>query len=415
MSLFRSSRVERRSWIGEPPVPPYPGAPTAMGVSLTARMDAALVVPAVWQCVSLIANAVALMPLEGYRNTTGVPQKLPSQPQLLTSPAPKVTQSSWLHQVMVSSLLRGNAIGQYLGMSKVTGLPSGIQLLDPDKVSATENPDGTITWRIGGKEADPDSIWYMPGLTLPGRKLGLSPIAFAAATLGVDIAARKFGGDYFSGGGLPKAVLSYESQINQEQARTIKDRWVAGTLSREPAVIGGGGKVEFMNIAPEEAQFLQTQQVSVTQIARFFGVPAKMIGGADPTSMTYANVEQLTLDFLTFTIAPWLKRIEDALSPLLPKPQFVKFDESALLRADAETSAKVDVQLIAGKILAPSEVRNQRGLPPMTEAQKTEVNLVPLTVTPLGGPKALPNPKAPGPNAPVPADDQQDEGTEDAA
>lgn len=126
--------------------------------------------------------------------------------------------------------------------------------------------------------------------------------------------------------------------------------------------------------------------------------------------MTYSNVEQRSLDFLTYSVSFWLKRIEDALFPVLPQPQYVQFNTSALLRTDAETDAKVDVQLIAGKILAPSEVRAKRNLPPMTDDQKKEADMVPLTVTPTGGAKALPALKTPpGPTATVPTQDMQDQ------
>jgi len=124
--------------------------------------------------------------------------------------------------------------------------------------------------------------------------------------------------------------------------------------------------------------------------------------------MTYANVEQRSLDFLTYAVSFWLKRIEDAFFPLLPEPQYVRFNTSALLRTDAETQAKVDVQLLAGKVKTPTEVRAERDMPPMTDAQKAEADLVPLTITPTGAPKALPALKQnPGEPAVIPAGDQQ--------
>jgi HK97 family phage portal protein len=152
---------------------------------------------------------------------------------------------------------------------------------------------------------------------------------------------------------------------------------------------------------------LATQSANVAQIARFFGIPPEMVGGSGTSSMTYANVEQRSLDFLTYGLAPWLKRIEDAISLLLPNGNYVEFDVSKLLRTDAETAAKVALQHIAGKVYAPSEVRARLGEPPMTEAQKIEADMVPLVPTATGGVR-LPQGAAkvlPGPEAPVPADD----------
>jgi phage portal protein BeeE len=124
--------------------------------------------------------------------------------------------------------------------------------------------------------------------------------------------------------------------------------------------------------------------------------------------MTYANVEQRSLDFLVHCVQPWLRRLEDALSSLLPADQYVRFDTGALLRTDAETQAKVHIQLLAGKVVTPTEVRASYQMPPMTPDQQAEADMVPLTITPLGGAKALPAIKLPpGPAAPDPANDPQ--------
>ena len=120
--------------------------------------------------------------------------------------------------------------------------------------------------------------------------------------------------------------------------------------------------------------------------------------------MTYANVEQRSLDFLTYAVSFWLKRIEDAVFTLLPGAQFVRFNTSALLRVDAQTQATVDNMHLAGKLTVPSEIRAREGLAPFTPAQMAEADMVPLTITPNGGAKALP---MPGSTAPVPTADLQ--------
>jgi HK97 family phage portal protein len=248
----------------------------------------------------------------------------------------------------------------------------------------------------------------MPGMTMPGMKLGLSPISYGAATMGVDLSSRKFANDFFEGGGIPKAVLTTDQKVDQTQAKTVKDRLMAAFRGREPLVLGAGLKYEMISVKPEESQFLKTQEANVAQIARFFGVPPEMVGGSGGHSMTYANVEQRSLDFLTYSLAPWLKRVEDALSPLLPNPQYVKFRVEDLLRTDAHTRAQVDMFQIAAKVKTPTEVRDGYGLPPMTDAQKAEANMVPLGIGPLGRPTALPGLNTPpGPAAPTPPNDQQ--------
>ena len=411
MSLFLG-RVEKRlqTTFGEPPVMPWSQMGTA-GYGPGAGMEPALMVPTVWACVMLLSNAVSMLPLEGYRRqTSGIPTLVTDVP-LLTVPAADTTPSAWLHMLMMSLLLRGNAYGKIVNRDEQTQLPTQIELLHPDKVKVeADKVTGLARYTMGVNNTDvTSSIWHMRGLTWPGSIVGLSPVAHAAATIGVDLSSRDFAQDFFNGGGIPKAVLETPQPVSQDQARTLKDRLLAATRNREPLVLSNGVKYQAISVKPEESQFLATQQANVSQVARYFGptLPA-MVGGNEGTSMTYVNREQRAVDFLTYDVGWWLKRIEDAIFPLLPPMMYATFNTGALLRTDAETQAKVDNMQLAGKTRVPSEFRQRDGLPPMTPEQKAEADMIPLTITPLGGVKALPGLKAAsGPVAPVPANDQE--------
>ena len=408
-------RRERRSLgptFAEPPIPPFLGA-DVYGHNTHIGPDKALTVSTVWRCVSLLSNAVSLLPLTAYRlSPAGVPSKQSNVP-LLTNPSGDMTQSEWLHMLMVSLLLRGNAYGRVTARDSYLR-PLQIDLLSPDNlVIDVDKITGKVKYLLGPQRLDITAdIWHVRGMTMPGAKVGLSPIAYAAASIGINIGSRKFGADFFDGGGIPKATLTTDQVVNTDQARTLKDRMLAATRNREPLVLGQGITYQAISVAPEESQFLQTQQATVSEIAGFFGptLPS-MVGGNDGSTMTYTNREQRAVDFLTFDVGWWLKRIQDAVFMLLPTPVYAEFETGALLRTDSETQAKVDNMQLAGKVRTPSEIRQRDGLPPMTPAQQTEADMVPLTVTPLGGVKALPALKAPpGPAAPVPVADQQTEG-----
>lgn len=389
MGIFfgREARANQQTF-PEPPVPAYLGAPTlSASATIAQSVDGALVVPTVWACVGLLANTVSMLPLETYnRASRGVPRRV-TDPPLVTMPSGSLTQSEWLHMLMVSLLLRGNAFG--LLTRDQDQYATGVTLLDPDKVRVSVE-DGRAVYRIGSSNTDrSDDMWHVRGLTVPGAVTGLSPIGYAAATLGVDVHSRRFAGDFFRDGAHPSAILSTTAPVNSDQARTVKDRFVAAVRGREPAVLGAGLEYKQIQVSPDESQFLQTQKANVAQIARYFWIPPEMVGGESGGSLTYANVEQRSLDFLTYAVSFWLKRIEDVVSQLLPTTQYVRFDTSALLRTDAETAAKVDAIRIASKVVVPSEVRPSLDLPPMTDAQKEEAQMVPLTVTPLGAPRAV--------------------------
>jgi HK97 family phage portal protein len=398
---------ETRSIFPEPPVAPFPGADMGGYVNTSSKPDTALTVPTVWACVNLLAGAVSSMPLETFRKNSdpaAVPKRV-ADPKWLTTPDAGMTQSEWLYMAMVSMLLRGNVYG--LVERDAQAFATGIHLLNPDAVKVdVDRNTGRVTYRYTqtDKVIPSSSMWHVRGLTMPGSVVGLSPIAYAAAVLGLDLGSRQFANGFFDGGGIPKAVLESDQQVNQEQARTIKDRVVSTFKGREPLVLGLGLKYTQIQVKPEESQFLATQQANVAQICRYFGVPAAMVDGPAGGGMQYTNTEQRGIEFLTYSVGHWLKRFEDALFSLLPGSQYVKFNPSVLLRLDAKSQSQVDLLDLAGKIVAPSEIRARRGLDPMTEAQKAEADMVPLSVGPLGRPVGLPELHDPvGPVAPVPS------------
>jgi HK97 family phage portal protein len=282
-----------------------------------------------------------------------------------------------------------------------------VHLLNPDMVKVdVDRNTGAITYRNTqtDKPIPNADMWHVRGLTMPGSVVGLSPISYAAAVLGLDLSSRAFANGFFDGGGIPKAVLESDQQVNQAQAVTIKDRVMATLRGREPLVLGLGLKYTQIQVKPEESQFLATQNANISTIAKYFGVPAAMVDGPSGHGMQYTNVQARGLDFLTYSVGHWLKRFEDAMFSLLPGTQYVKFNPSVLLRTDTHTQSQVDLLDLAGKIVTPSEIRARRGLDPMTEAQKAEADMVPLTISPLGRPAALPALHDPvGPVAPVPA------------
>lgn len=396
MGVLFSRKQQKRQIFPIPPIAPYPGGPTG-GFSYDTGFSSekSMRVPTVWACVKLLADTVSILPLDTYDaaplQVDGVSKKIINA-DVITTPEPGRTQSEWIHCVMVSLLLRGNAYG-LLQFDK-NGRATEVVLLHPDLVTVNISKTGVISYTInkGGENITLPSqmVWHLRGLTLPGSYEGLSPIAYAAATLGLDVAARDFAGGYFAESGMPKAVITHDAVINQAEATVIKDRVLTALNGREPLVIGGGVKFTPISIKPDEAQFLQTQNANVAQIARYFGVPPEMVGGSGSSSMTYANVEQRSIDFLTFSVQFWLKRIEDSCSTFLPKAQITKFDVRPLLRTSAIDSAKVDNMRIAGKIMTPDEIRARYNLPPLTPEQIKLLDLVPIIATPLGGMKGLP-------------------------
>jgi len=381
MSLFR--RSEARQWMPEPTVPPFPDYGGGYG---TPTIDRALQVSSVWACVRLLADSVSMMPLGAYtvRNDVRVPTP---PPPFLLHPSNDATMSEWVYMLVVSLLLRGNGYGRIVRRDGA-GFPVQIELLHPDSVSVTSSPQtGALVYKVDGLEIPTIQMFHMRAFRMPGSRLGLSPIQYAARSINTDAAAAKFGYDFFKDGAHPSAILSADANFTQEQAKTIKDRFLAAIQGREPAVLSGGLKYDQIQVNPDESQFLATQKYGVAQIARIFGVPPELIAGEAGNSMTYANVEQRGIDFLTYSVQPWLTRLESTLATLLPGQRHLRFDTSVLTRTDYLTTMQATAIGIASKQTTPDEARAKRDEPPLTEAQKAELALVPLDITAAGKPR----------------------------
>ena len=295
--------------------------------------DQALRLSTVWRCVNLLADLVAGFPVHEYRKSGNVREELPDPP-LLVDPSPGMLPLDWRRGLMVSWLLRGNLAGLVAATDSL-GYPTMIELAHPDELSITRTA-GRYRYTLGGVEHDPwprGDLWHVPAFTIPGRRAGLSPISYAAESIGLGLNVRRFGSDWFADGAHPTSVLATEHEVAEDVAKIIKDRFVKALGGRrEPVVIGNGFELQQLQIAPEESQFLETTRANVADVARYFGVPPELVGGESGGSLTYANVEQRSLDLLTYTVAAWVLRVEGALSALRPRPRYVKLNTDTLVR-----------------------------------------------------------------------------------
>jgi HK97 family phage portal protein len=162
------------------------------------------------------------------------------------------------------------------------------------------------------------------------------------------------------------STLAYQ-EVKQEVADVLRARWKAlgrGSWDgRDIAVLGNGAKFRPLAIAPEESQFIQTQKFSVATIARFYGVPPEMVAGETAGHEAYTSPEMRGTDFLTFTLRPWLARIERAVSGLLPSTQRAKFNAGGFLRATLKEQYEALAIGVGAGIVMPNEARGKLDLP----------------------------------------------------
>jgi HK97 family phage portal protein len=244
-------------------------------------------------------------------------------------------------------------------------------LVHPDRVAITTDDDGLRVIRVGGVEQNPANVFHVKAFPWPGQLEGLSPIRYAAESMGLGLGAERYGARYFAGADLPIGFLETDQPVDKETADKLRARWRQlgrGNVydgKRDIAILGNGAKFRPLAIAPEESQFIQAQKFNVSTICRFYGVPPEMMAGETAGHEAYTSPEMRGTDFLTFTLRPWLYRIERAVSGLLPRTQKTRFNTGGFVRAtllDRYTAHKLGIE--AGWLL-PSEVRELEDRPPI--------------------------------------------------
>lgn len=351
-----------------------------------------------WACRDLIASMMSMLqpwafklPPNGVATptpgpgmglaSTGTPQKVPAQPAILNQPSGDMDIGDWLY-AGTFALTRGNVYGSIVNRDRL-GYPSQIELKSNDKVMVRGLPDGTTEYKFGGQVQDPATVWHRSIFRAPGAITGMSILQYSQRAMRLGLNAEEFGNAFFTDGAHPSAILTNEKaegEINQDDAQTIKQKFMAAVHgSREPVVMGGGWKYQAIQVNPTDSQFLDTQGLSDLKVCRFFRVWPEMVSVTmQGSNVTYANVEQRALDFLTYTMQRWITWWERKLGAMLPAGQYVKFDLSPLLRTDILTRWTVNHAMIASRTVTQDEVRSGEDMPPLTDAQRDQVNAMPL-------------------------------------
>jgi HK97 family phage portal protein len=341
------------------------GRPTAAGEPVT--VDSALRLSTVFGCVRLLSDSVSTLPLHVYRGDDRDP--IPTPPLLARPSADFPELADWLWAVMASLLLRGNAWGVITSRAGAGLLPAQVDLVHPDRVAVTVNGNGTQTIRIAGEEVPRSALFHVKAFPFPGSMLGLSPIAYAREAIGLGLGAEKYGAKLFGDSAIPSGVITSDQRLGDAFATDLKARWKnAHQGHREIAVLGGGAKFQPVTIAPDEAQFIQTQKFSVATICRFYGVPPEMMAGETAGHEAYTSPEMRGTDFLTFTLRPWLARVERAISTqLLASTQTAKFNAGGFVRATLRDRYEAHKVAIEAGFLTRNEVRELEDRPPLPD------------------------------------------------
>lgn len=328
---------------------------------------------AVRSAADLVASLVSELPADVYRGK-GRDKTEVSMPGYLEDPAGDGNgRQDWLYQVLMSWLLRGNGYGEALDWGRNGLFPTQVSWFYPDDCSGYLDGDGRVQWLVSGKEIPADRFVHRRVNPVPGRVLGLSPIAAHAASIGLSITSTRFGLQWFRDGAHPSGMLTNdEDELTPTTAREAKDRFVAALRgSREPIVLGKGWSFKEIQVAPEESQFLETQGWTEAQCARIFGPGiAEVLGYETGGSMDYSNVVDRRADVLVFSVDRWINRAERLLTWMLPRPQYVKLNRDALLQSTTLARYQAHAIALDKQFKTVNEVRDDEDLPPVTWGDK---------------------------------------------
>jgi HK97 family phage portal protein len=340
--------------------------------SVTVTNDSAMRHSAVWACLRLRADLISTMPQDVYRRVNGMQVEMPKPPILVQPGGERVDMCEWMYSSQVDLDRAGNTIGLITEVNAL-GLPSRIdlQMLSECSVVMTK---GVLSYRINGKFYEPSKVWHERQFTVAGLEVGLSPVAYAAWSIGEYLSIQQFALDWFGGGAVPKARMKNVAKtIDNDQAEAVKSRYRATTANGDLFVYGADWEYDFMQAQNAGMEWIEGKRYGITDIARFFGAPGDLIEAAVSTgTITYANISQRNLQFLIMNLQPAIVRRELRLSRLLPAPRYVKLNTDALLRMDPQTRALVIQTKIASRTMTPDEGRELDNMPPLTEIQMAE-------------------------------------------
>jgi HK97 family phage portal protein len=342
------------------------------GVEVTAR--SVMQLDAAWSCVRLISETIATLPLSMFERASGGKRLAPQHSLhfvIHDQPNADSTASVFWEAMVASMLLRGAGRAEklYVGPQLI-----GLAFLDPDKLVITRDVNGRRIYqypRPNGtmREIPVDRIWTIPGFTLDGIN-GVSVIAYGAKVFGAAIAAEQAAARTFKNGLLQTLYYKVSNWLKPAQREEFKKN-LAGSIERgEMPLLEGGTEAGSLGIKPSDAQLLESRAFGVEAICRWFRVPPWMVGHTEKSTSWGTGIEQQMIGFLTFTLGPWLRRIEQAISKDLLTPgervrYYPKFAVEGLLRADSAGRAAFYGAMVNNGILTRDEIRELEDREPM--------------------------------------------------
>lgn len=302
--------------------------------------DTALRLGTLYSAVRLLVDTVSTLPADAFQRQDGVRVPYRPRPIWIDEPDTGVTRHDHMQQVMMSLLLDGNSFTRIYRNSG--GEVVALVVLAPRDVVVERLPNGTkrYVWKHDTYLSE-DDVLHITELLPPGRLRGIARVEACKEVIGHAMALDEWSARFFGQGTSVAGVIESPAQLNKEQAADLKYGFEAGhkgiRKSHLVGVLSGGATFKQTSTDPEDAQLLASREFAVEEIARIFRIPPHMLGVTKPGASSYASVEQQGIQFAQYTLRPYLEKIEQAYSRLLPQGAFLKFNLDGVLRGDLQT------------------------------------------------------------------------------
>ncbi|MGN0115030.1 MAG: phage portal protein [Acutalibacteraceae bacterium] len=362
----------------------------------------AMQMTAVYSCVRILSEAVAGLPLHLYRyKDKGSKEKAVDHPLyflLHDEPNTEMTSFIFRETLMTHLLLWGNAYAQIIRNGK--GEVVALYPLMSNRMTVDRDDNGQLYYEYQTSSDEPKDIsrkntvrlkpydvLHIPGLGFDGL-VGYSPIAMAKNAIGMSIACEEYGAKFFANGATPGGILEHPGTVKDPQR--VRDSWNSAfggsSNSNKVAVLEEGMKYTPISISPNEAQFLETRKFQIDEIARIFRVPPHMVGDLEKSS--FSNIEQQSLEFVKYTLEPWLVRWEQSINRSLltadeKNTYFAKFNVDGLLRGDYASRMTGYATARQNGWMSANDIRELENLDRIPEEQGGDLYLVNGNMLPL--------------------------------
>lgn len=375
----------------------------------------AFTLSAVWACETLIADAIATLPVDTFRKTAE--QRVQTTPPAwIENPNPENNRIDYETQRILSLLGWGNAYSYLVrkdGSSDPQAPVLERWLLDPSGVQVfrVTPPDEQSLLRYWhrGREVPIGNMQHIRGYVRPGHVKGMSVIENARTGLGMGLAAEQAGVSLYENGmsqggvvSVPQMPAEVQTTVLDRIEKKLSERHAGPRNAGKPMVLAGGATWQPSMMTPSDAQYLETRKFQINEVCRWFRVPPHKIQDivAHASQGGGMGIEQQAGEFAQDTLLTWVNRLELADSALVPRGQYVKYNLNAYVRADMATRYEAYTKARLGGWMNADQICALEDLPPLPDGNG-QIYLQPANYIEAGTTiAAVPEPPVPTPPAP---------------